>query len=112
MRNFVIGWIVLLAMAWTAFSETKEGPKGLAVDLGGGVELKLTLIPAGEFKMGGDSYKPVHKVTITKPFYLGKHEVTQEQWEAVMATTRASSRVRRTPWRTSVGTTARSSLSN
>ena len=23
-------------------------------------------------------------MTITKPFYLGKYEVTQEQWEAVM----------------------------
>jgi len=33
-------------------SETKEPPKGLAVDLGGGVKLKMTLIPAGEFKMG------------------------------------------------------------
>ena len=28
--------------------------------------------------------KPDHEVTITKPFYLGKYEVTQEQWEAVM----------------------------
>ena len=28
--------------------------------------------------------KPVHKVTITKAFYLGKYEVTQEQWEAMM----------------------------
>jgi formylglycine-generating enzyme required for sulfatase activity len=27
---------------------------------------------------------PQHKVAITKPFYLGKYEVTQEQWEAVM----------------------------
>jgi len=25
-----------------------------------------------------------HEVTLTKPFYMGKHEVTQEQWEAVM----------------------------
>ncbi len=25
-----------------------------------------------------------HEVTLTKPFYLGKYEVTQEQWEAVM----------------------------
>jgi formylglycine-generating enzyme required for sulfatase activity len=27
---------------------------------------------------------PQHKVTISKPFYLGKYEVTQEQWTAVM----------------------------
>jgi formylglycine-generating enzyme required for sulfatase activity len=75
-------------MAGTAFSETKEPPKELAVDLGGGVKLEMVLIPAGEFMMGDDKgyelEKPVHKVTITKPFYLGKYEVTQEQWEAVM----------------------------
>ena len=28
--------------------------------------------------------KPVTKVTLTRPFYLGKYEVTQEQWQAVM----------------------------
>jgi formylglycine-generating enzyme required for sulfatase activity len=27
-----------------------------------------------------------HEVTLTKGFYLGKHEVTQEQWEKVMGT--------------------------
>jgi formylglycine-generating enzyme required for sulfatase activity len=34
--------------------------------------------------MGHDDEKPVHKVNITKPFYLGKYLVTQEQWDAVM----------------------------
>ena len=52
MRNFVIGCIVLFTMAGTAFSETKEPPKKLAADLGGGVKMELVLIPAGEFKMG------------------------------------------------------------
>ena len=28
--------------------------------------------------------KPQHRVRITKPFYLGKYLVTQEQWQAVM----------------------------
>jgi len=83
-RNCLIWCVVLLAMAGTAFSETKEPPKKLAVDLGGGVKLEMVLIPAGEFKMGDDNAKPVHKVRITKPFYLGKYEVTQEQWQAVM----------------------------
>jgi len=88
MRNFVIGCVVLFTMAGPAFSEAKDPPKGLAVDLGGGVKLDLVLIPAGSFTMGDDKgddrEKPTHKVTITKPFYLGKYEVTQEQWEAVM----------------------------
>ena len=52
MRNVVIACIVLFAMAGTAFSETKEPPKKLSVDLGGGVKMELVLIPAGEFKMG------------------------------------------------------------
>ncbi len=105
MRNFVTWCVVLLAMAGTAFSETKEPPKKLAVDLGGGVKLDMTLIPAGEFKMGsGESAKdtaaffnktygedlmeadyfkdehPQHRVRITKPFYLGTYHVTRGQF--------------------------------
>jgi formylglycine-generating enzyme required for sulfatase activity len=56
------------------------------------MKLEMVLIPAGEFLMGSpdsDEYalpyeKPQHRVRITKPFYLGKYLVTQEQWEAVM----------------------------
>ena len=66
--------------------------KEIAVDLGSGVKLEMVLIPAGEFLMGspdsdkdaGRDEKPQHRVRITKPFYLGKYLVTQEQWEAVM----------------------------
>ena len=60
-------------------------------DLGNGVSLEMILIPAGNFKMGSPAsekghtdYERQHKVTLTKPFYMGKYEVTQEQWEAVM----------------------------
>ena len=45
------------------------------------IGMELVLIPAGEFMMGSDSYqaeaRPVHRVVISKPFYLGKYEVTQ-----------------------------------
>ncbi len=92
MRNFVTRCIVLFTMAGTAFGETKELPKKLVVDLVGGVKMELVLIPAGEFMMGlpdsdKDAFpkeKPQHRVRITKPFYLGKYLVTQEQWQAVM----------------------------
>ena len=33
---------------------------------------------------GGDDEKPAHAVTIARPFYIGVHEVTQGQYEAVM----------------------------
>lgn len=65
-------------------SDTEGPPKELSVDLGGGVKIDLVLIPAGSFMMGDEGDGPAHKVTITKPFYLGKYEVTQEQWQAVM----------------------------
>ena len=52
--------------------------------------MEFRLIPPGTFQMGsnrlGGLERPVHEVTITKAFYLGVFEVTQEQWEAVMGT--------------------------
>ena len=47
-------------------------------------------IPPGEFRMGSksseadDDEQPRTRVTISRGFYLGKYEVTQGQWEAVM----------------------------
>ena len=90
-----------------AVGGTTSGPlKELTVDLGGGVNLELVLIPAGKFVMGSPKdlieaelrvhvidrvYRgqlpgegPQHQVRIKMPFYLGKYPVTQEQWEAVM----------------------------
>ena len=66
--------------------------KEISFGLGRGVKLEMVLIPAGEFLMGSpdsDEYafvreKPTHRVRITKPFYLGKYLVTQDQWTAVM----------------------------
>jgi len=67
-------------------------PKELTVDLDGGVKLEMVLISAGEFTMGSPNAdalaspgeKPPHRVRITRPFYLGRYPVTQEQWQAVM----------------------------
>jgi formylglycine-generating enzyme required for sulfatase activity len=51
----------------------------------------MVLIPAGSFVMGDasglDDEKPVHKVTITKSFYLGKYEVTIEQFRQFVEAT-------------------------
>ncbi len=48
------------------------------------IALEMTLIPAGTFIMGSPTYGPQHQVTLTQNFYLGKYEVTQAQWQAVM----------------------------
>lgn len=51
------------------------------------VGIEFVLIPAGEFILGSAedvSTRDVHPVTISRPFYLGKYEVTQAQWMAVM----------------------------
>ena len=83
-------------------------PVNQEVDLPDGETLTMVLIPPGEFVMGssaeeqarfleeareaGDQWAiertptegPQHRVRITRPFCLGKYEVTQAQWEAVM----------------------------
>ena len=56
------------------------------------IGMELLLIPRGTFMMGSpdadaeadDNEKPAHRVTISQPFYLGKHPVTQAQWATVM----------------------------
>jgi formylglycine-generating enzyme required for sulfatase activity len=56
-------------------------------------QIEMLLVPPGTFMMGCspslqwgcfDNEYPVHQVTLTQPFYLGRYEVTQAQWTAVM----------------------------
>lgn len=56
------------------------------------IGIEFVYIPAGEFMMGAESgdrtahekQKPQHRVRISKGFEMGRYEVTQAQWEAVM----------------------------
>lgn len=55
-------------------------------DLGSGVNLEMVEIPGGKFQMGwrdGDDEKPIHTVSVPS-FWMGKFEITQRQWLAVM----------------------------
>jgi formylglycine-generating enzyme required for sulfatase activity len=56
-------------------------------------QMEMLLIPPGSFQMGcsasqssscGPNENPVHAVTLTNAFYLGRYEVTQAQWQARM----------------------------
>jgi formylglycine-generating enzyme required for sulfatase activity len=55
-------------------------------------KLEMVLIKPGSLTMGSPKVEaesssndwPLNEVTISKPFYMGKYEVTQAQWESVM----------------------------
>ena len=65
-------------------------PMEETLDLGDGVAMKMILTPAGEYMRGSRRNKdhrsehPQHRVRITRSFYLGIYEVTQQQYERLM----------------------------
>lgn len=67
--------------------ETPALPEVEIVDLGEGVTMEFVLVRPGSFVQGSDvgdtDEAPSRKVAITKPFYLGKYEVTQAQWRRI-----------------------------
>ena len=74
---------------------TNTPESNLTIDLTlpfGAKPLEMRLIPAGTFMMGSPDNEqdhasdecPQHQVTISQPFFLGKYEVTQAQWQAIM----------------------------
>ena len=77
----VVGAVVLIPML---------NPTTLTLSNG----IEFVKIPAGEFDMGSpaseidrsDFEGPVHRVKISKAFYMGKYEITQKQWRDVMGT--------------------------
>jgi formylglycine-generating enzyme required for sulfatase activity len=59
----------------------------LSVDLNASVNMDMLWVEPGTFTMGQSNISnaaPVHDVTLSKGFYLGKYEVTQAQYEVVM----------------------------
>jgi formylglycine-generating enzyme required for sulfatase activity len=48
-------------------------------------QMEMVLVPEGTFVMGEAGWaEPVHSVTLTQAFYMGRYEVTQGQWVAKM----------------------------
>ena len=93
-----IPWLSLLwLMIFTTNSSAAEKPAGNAVhtDQQG---IEFVLIKPGSFLMGRhvnddmgyDPEMPQHEVKIANAFYLGKYEVTQAQWQAVMGSNPAN----------------------
>jgi formylglycine-generating enzyme required for sulfatase activity len=90
-RVWLVGGVLLCVLVTVLYLVLSgwipEGPQP-ASSLTNSLGMQFALIPAGEFQMGSangfDDERPMHTVRISKLFYLGIHEVTQGQWEAVM----------------------------
>ena len=73
-----------------------SGSNTISIPVKDGISIDMVKVEAGTFMMGAtsemkDSYddpdsdeKPVHQVTLTNDYYMGKYEVTQALWQAVM----------------------------
>jgi len=92
LSNFRRSFLLLAALMFIPLSALGEE---VTVMLPGDVPMVLVKVPAGTFMMGSPegergsdifNNETLHQVTLTKDYYLGKYEVTQAQWEAVMGT--------------------------
>jgi len=102
----------VLAYAWPWSDDKDESTpapkaksKGSTKTMTNSIGMDLVLIPAGSFQMGcdknfddcSDDELPRHNVKISKPFYLGKYEVTQDQWVSVMGSNPSKYKARTRP---------------
>ncbi len=94
--------LALATLASGAISATEGAPspkaagasgadREITVVLPGNVPLVLQRIPAGTFTMGSPTSErnrmddeAQHQVTLTRDYYIGKYEITQGQWRAIM----------------------------
>ena len=64
----------------------------ISIPVKNGISIDMVRVEAGTFTMGAtaemknpdDNEKPTHRVTLTNDYYIGKYEVTQALWQAVM----------------------------
>ena len=73
-------------------SSTTSVGNTISIPVKDGINIEMVKVEAGTFMMGATSEmenpdsdeKPVHQVTLTNDYYMGKYEVTQALWQAVM----------------------------
>ena len=77
---------------YTLHVERSDADPAIPEEFENSLGMEFRLIPAGEFRMGSESAEadadesPVTHVRISRAYHMGKHEVTQGQWEALMGT--------------------------
>ncbi len=69
-----------------------EAPSTLSLSANG-IAFNMIRVEKGTFQMGSTTNtdeQPIHNVTLTKDYYIGETEVTQELWQAVMGSNPSS----------------------
>ena len=75
-------------------SSLSSGNNVIFIPVKNGITIDMIKVEAGTFMMGAtsemqnpwDDEKPVREVILTNDYYIGKYEVTQSLWQAVMGT--------------------------
>ena len=87
----LVGIIFLCGIYFHQIQRTTVG-EVIKIPVKNGINIEMVKVEAGTFMMGAtsemkdpnDDEKPLHQVTLTNDYYMGKYEVTQALWEAVM----------------------------
>lgn len=84
----------------SASSSSKISGNTITIPVKDGISIEMVKVEAGTFMMGAtskdgnveDNEKPVHKVTLTRNYYIGKYEVTQALWQVIMGSNPSKNR--------------------
>jgi formylglycine-generating enzyme required for sulfatase activity len=89
-KSLILLFVVLLAVISLVlkFSQAaSQAPKTEALKVSAVPQAEaqpnMVLVPAGTFKMGSGDFgdaQPVHEVTLTNGFYMGKYEITNKEY--------------------------------
>ncbi|MBM3997870.1 MAG: formylglycine-generating enzyme family protein, partial [Planctomycetes bacterium] len=74
--------VVSAQKAWAKYLGETSHEKTFPLDKAGKTTIDMVLLPPGKYYRG-DEKKPT-LITLTQPLWVGKYEVTQKQYEAVM----------------------------
>ena len=90
------------ASSTNALSSSGSSQSGntLTIPVKNGINIEMVKVEAGSFNMGATpemqdpdtDEKPVHRVTLTNNYYIGKYEVTQALWKIVMGSNPSNSK--------------------
>ena len=74
--------VAAVQQAWAKYLSEASHEKSFPLDATGKVKVAMVLIPPGKYYRGEGTNAVV--ITLTQPLWVGKYEVTQQQYEAVL----------------------------